>query len=97
MFGRAELNDHIRLAGTAGLAVSNQIFNRFKAAGKPLNPSDVAVVDAAEYHHYQVRFLDMTPQTPANPFATPSISQDGKSPMPTILYHHIKLSTLLSC
>jgi sulfide:quinone oxidoreductase len=40
--------------GTAGLSVSNQIFNKFKAQGKALNAGDVAVVDAAQYHHYQV-------------------------------------------
>ena len=40
--------------GTAGLSVSNQIFNKFKAEGKALNAGDVAIVDAAQYHHYQV-------------------------------------------
>jgi len=39
--------------GTGGLAVANQIYNRFKAAGKPLNVGDIGVVDAAEYHYYQ--------------------------------------------
>jgi eukaryotic sulfide quinone oxidoreductase len=34
--------------------VANQIHDRFKAAGKPLNESDIAILDAAEYHHYQV-------------------------------------------
>ncbi|EJD06011.1 FAD/NAD-binding domain-containing protein [Fomitiporia mediterranea MF3/22] len=40
-------------AGTAGISISNQIFNRFKSAGKPLADGDVAIVDAAEWHHYQ--------------------------------------------
>ncbi|KAL5490475.1 hypothetical protein ACEPAI_5308 [Sanghuangporus weigelae] len=40
-------------AGTAGISVSNQIYNRFQSAGKPLADGDVAVVDAAEWHHYQ--------------------------------------------
>ncbi|KAH7889732.1 FAD/NAD(P)-binding domain-containing protein [Phlebopus sp. FC_14] len=39
--------------GSGGLTVANQIFNRFKAAGKALNPGDVAVLDAADYHYYQ--------------------------------------------
>ncbi|KAJ8594319.1 FAD/NAD(P)-binding domain-containing protein [Rhizopogon salebrosus TDB-379] len=39
--------------GSGGLTVANQIYDRFKAAGKPLNPGDVAVLDAAEYHYYQ--------------------------------------------
>lgn len=41
-------------SGSGGLTVANQIYNRFKAAGKPLNPGDVGVLDAAEYHYYQV-------------------------------------------
>jgi len=39
--------------GTAGLSVANQVYNRFKAAGKSLNDGDIAIVDAAEYHYYQ--------------------------------------------
>ncbi|KIJ69425.1 hypothetical protein HYDPIDRAFT_106034 [Hydnomerulius pinastri MD-312] len=39
--------------GSGGLTIANQIYNRFQAAGKPLNPGDVAVLDAAEYHYYQ--------------------------------------------
>jgi len=41
--------------GTGGLNSANQIYNRFKSAGKTLNDGDVAVVDAAESHYYQVR------------------------------------------
>jgi sulfide:quinone oxidoreductase len=40
--------------GSGGLAAANQIYNRFKAAGKALKDGDVAIVDAAEYHYYQV-------------------------------------------
>ncbi|KAF9264715.1 FAD/NAD(P)-binding domain-containing protein [Marasmius fiardii PR-910] len=40
-------------AGSGGLSVANQIYHRFKAAGKSLNYGDIAVVDAAEYHYYQ--------------------------------------------
>ncbi|KAH9901311.1 FAD/NAD-P-binding domain-containing protein [Cubamyces lactineus] len=40
-------------AGSGGLTVANQIYNRFKSAGKALNPGDIAIVDAAEYHYYQ--------------------------------------------
>jgi hypothetical protein len=35
--------------------VANQIYNRFKAAGKSLNKGDIAIVAAAEFHDYQVR------------------------------------------
>ena len=40
--------------GTGGLGVANQIYNRFKSAGKALNAGDIAILDAAEYHYYQV-------------------------------------------
>jgi hypothetical protein len=40
--------------GSGGLSVANQLYNRFDAAGKTLNSGDIAVIDAAEYHHYQV-------------------------------------------
>ncbi|KAF9500905.1 FAD/NAD(P)-binding domain-containing protein [Pleurotus eryngii] len=40
-------------AGTGGLTVANQLYDRFKAAGKALNKGDIAIVDAAEYHYYQ--------------------------------------------
>ncbi|KAF7338328.1 Pyr-redox-2 domain-containing protein [Mycena venus] len=39
--------------GSGGLSVANQIYNRFKAAGKALNPGDVAIVDPADNHYYQ--------------------------------------------
>ncbi|EKM82716.1 hypothetical protein AGABI1DRAFT_111296 [Agaricus bisporus var. burnettii JB137-S8] len=39
--------------GSGGLAAANQIYNRFKAAGKALKDGDIAIVDAAEYHYYQ--------------------------------------------
>lgn len=39
--------------GSGGLSVANQIYNRFKRAGKSLNPGDIAILDAAEYHYYQ--------------------------------------------
>ncbi|KAI0362011.1 FAD/NAD-P-binding domain-containing protein [Trametes cingulata] len=40
-------------AGSGGLTVANQIYNRFKSAGKALNQGDIAILDAAEYHYYQ--------------------------------------------
>ncbi|EKM55392.1 uncharacterized protein PHACADRAFT_120746 [Phanerochaete carnosa HHB-10118-sp] len=40
-------------AGSGGLTVANQIFYRFKAAGKPLNEGDIVVVDGADSHYYQ--------------------------------------------
>ncbi|TFK42619.1 FAD/NAD(P)-binding domain-containing protein [Crucibulum laeve] len=39
--------------GSGGLSVANQIYDRFKTTGKPLKGSDVAIVDAEEYHYYQ--------------------------------------------
>jgi len=39
--------------GSGGLSVAQQLYNRFKDAGKPLQAGDIAVVDAAEYHNYQ--------------------------------------------
>ncbi|KAK7467116.1 hypothetical protein VKT23_004175 [Stygiomarasmius scandens] len=40
-------------AGSGGLSVANQLYNRFEAAGKTLNSGDIAIIDAAEYHYYQ--------------------------------------------
>ncbi|TCD69737.1 hypothetical protein EIP91_006504 [Steccherinum ochraceum] len=40
-------------AGAGGLTVANQIFNRFRSAGKALSSDDIAILDAAEYHYYQ--------------------------------------------
>ncbi|KAF8319358.1 FAD/NAD-P-binding domain-containing protein [Clavulina sp. PMI_390] len=40
-------------AGTAGLSTANQIYNKFAADGHRLNPGDIAVIDAAEWHNYQ--------------------------------------------
>ncbi|KAF8842857.1 hypothetical protein BDN67DRAFT_898567, partial [Paxillus ammoniavirescens] len=39
--------------GSGGLTVAHQIYDHFKAAGKPLNSGDIVVLDAAEYHYYQ--------------------------------------------
>ncbi|KAJ3479192.1 hypothetical protein NLI96_g9234 [Meripilus lineatus] len=40
-------------SGSGGLTVANQIYNRFKSAGKALKEGDVAVIDPAEFHYYQ--------------------------------------------
>ncbi|KAG8705315.1 hypothetical protein FRC08_001730 [Ceratobasidium sp. 394] len=40
-------------AGSGGLSVANQIYNRFKKGGQTLGDGDVAIVDGAEWHHYQ--------------------------------------------
>ncbi|TFK29903.1 sulfide-quinone oxidoreductase [Coprinopsis marcescibilis] len=49
--------DHYKIlvvgAGSAGLSVANQVYDRFKSEGKSLNKDDIAVVDAADYHYYQ--------------------------------------------
>jgi hypothetical protein len=39
--------------------VANQIYDRFKIAGKPLNEADIVIVDGADYHYYQVRIYKM--------------------------------------
>lgn len=41
--------------GTAGLAVAQQIYNRFKLSGKTIRDGDIGIVDGTEYHYYQVR------------------------------------------
>ena len=48
-----EGNQLSALTGSAGLSVANQIYNRFKEAGTPLNKGDIAILDAAEDHFYQ--------------------------------------------
>ncbi|KAF9030751.1 hypothetical protein BJ165DRAFT_1519385 [Panaeolus papilionaceus] len=40
-------------AGSGGLSVAQQIFNRFKDAGKPLNQGDIAIIDGSQNHYYQ--------------------------------------------
>lgn len=40
--------------GSGGLSVAQQLYDRFDAAGKRLKTGDIAIVDAAEYHYYQV-------------------------------------------
>ncbi|KIK59878.1 hypothetical protein GYMLUDRAFT_97579 [Collybiopsis luxurians FD-317 M1] len=40
-------------AGSGGLSVANQIFDRFASAGKSLNSGDIAILDANEWHYYQ--------------------------------------------
>ncbi|KAI0256917.1 FAD/NAD-P-binding domain-containing protein [Lactifluus subvellereus] len=40
--------------GSGGLSVAQQLYNRFETAGKRLKAGDIAILDAAEYHHYQV-------------------------------------------
>jgi hypothetical protein len=46
-----------RSTGSGGLSVSQQIYNRFKAAGKPLDHGEIAIVDGAKDHYYQVHPL----------------------------------------
>ncbi|KAG6832382.1 hypothetical protein H0H92_002650 [Tricholoma furcatifolium] len=43
--------------GSAGLSVAQQIYNRFAAAGTPLNAGDVAIADGSDYHYYQVSLI----------------------------------------
>ena len=43
------------LTGSGGLSIANQLYNRFNAAGKQLKDGDITILDAAEYHYYQVR------------------------------------------
>ena len=37
--------------------MAHQIYNRFKGAGKPINAGDIAIVDGAKDHYYQVRVV----------------------------------------
>ena len=39
--------------------MANQIYNRFLAADKPLNPGDIVVLDEAQFHYYQVRYAGL--------------------------------------
>ncbi|CCL99126.1 uncharacterized protein FIBRA_01140 [Fibroporia radiculosa] len=56
-WGSTDSKDKYRIvvvgAGSGGLSVANQIYNRFRAAGTPLNKDDIAIIDAAEHHFYQ--------------------------------------------
>ena len=47
-------------AGAGGLSVANQIYRRFKASGLALKEADIVILDAAEYHYYQVSARDCT-------------------------------------
>ncbi|KAF8334268.1 uncharacterized protein EI90DRAFT_3153579 [Cantharellus anzutake] len=38
---------------SGGLSVANQIYNKFKTEGKAFSVGDIAIVDGAEFHHYQ--------------------------------------------
>lgn len=39
--------------GTAGIGAAQQILNLLRSSGKTYTPGDIAIVDAAEWHHYQ--------------------------------------------
>ncbi|KAG6818148.1 hypothetical protein H0H87_000053 [Tephrocybe sp. NHM501043] len=39
--------------GSGGLSVAQQIYDRFAAAGNPLEAGDIAIADGADYHYYQ--------------------------------------------
>lgn len=39
--------------GAGGLAVANQLYNKFKSDGQTLASGDIAIVDGAKTHHYQ--------------------------------------------
>jgi hypothetical protein len=49
------ISDPFSVSGSGGLSVAQQIFNRFASSDKPLAPGDIAIVDGAENHYYQVR------------------------------------------
>lgn len=55
-----EVSHTLKCSGAGGLSVANQIYNRFKDSGKALNHGDIVILDAADYHHYQV----CTPSSP---------------------------------
>ncbi|KAJ7097965.1 sulfide-quinone oxidoreductase [Mycena belliarum] len=64
--------------GSGGLSVANQIYNRFKAAGKPLNAGDVAIIDPSDRHFYQAR-------------AGLKKKTDFVRPLPSLIPSHITL------
>ena len=72
------LLDTLTLAGSGGLSVAHQIYNRFKAAGKPLNRGDVAIVDGAEYHYYQVCIFAVRTRLCDCSSLKPGVSLGGK-------------------
>lgn len=39
--------------GSAGLSVANQLYDRFRVGGSPLQPDDIAICDSNDYHYYQ--------------------------------------------
>ncbi|KAG9043015.1 hypothetical protein FS837_010130 [Tulasnella sp. UAMH 9824] len=39
--------------GTAGIGAAQQILGLIRSSGKTYTPGDIAIVDAAEWHHYQ--------------------------------------------
>lgn len=39
--------------GTAGLSLANQLYSKFALDSASLGPGDIAIVDAAESHHFQ--------------------------------------------
>jgi len=78
-FGLSFLS-YFHLAGSGGLSVAHQIYDRFRAAGKPLGEGDVAIVDAAEYHYYQVRPCQKEVfSRPQTHLTNPGASLGGKS------------------
>lgn len=74
--------------GSGGLSVAQQLYDRFDAAGKRLKAGDIAIVDAAEYHYYQVghgvvhpEFADFhSPKSKMRSIFRP-YSPDGTSPI----------------
>ncbi|KAG1741501.1 sulfide-quinone oxidoreductase [Suillus paluster] len=73
--------------GSGGLTVANQIYNRFKAAGRPLNPGDVVVLDAANYHYYQVSRTNNSLMTLVGAGLRPKT--DFKRPLASLFPPHI--------
>ena len=65
--------------GSGGLSVSQQLYNRFYAAGKPLKAGDIAIVDAAEYHNYQVCVSYNNTRSPPSDPVLSVYSLDGTS------------------
>ncbi|KZS99294.1 FAD/NAD-binding domain-containing protein [Sistotremastrum niveocremeum HHB9708] len=56
-YASTDVRDKVKVlvvgAGSGGLSVANQIYNRFASAGQKLSDGDVAIIDPAEFHHYQ--------------------------------------------
>lgn len=91
------LDTPLRHLGSGGLSVANQIYNRFLAADKPLSHGDIVVLDTAQFHHYQVRCMEVYFVVRAHHFTSHfPLSRVGKLiPLPIVIYPSLFQGPLL--